>query len=49
VVGRIIFELGGEGGKRRLPLPVDLARRFVTGEQGVLREMLDRLPKVRAH
>ncbi len=34
-------KLNGEGGKRRLQIPVDLARRFVAGEQVVLRGMLD--------
>lgn len=33
-------KLNGEGGKRRLQLPVDLAKRFVAGEQGILQEML---------
>lgn len=33
-------KLNGEGGKRRLPLAVDIAGRFVAGEQDVLREML---------
>lgn len=33
-------KLNGEGGKRRLQLPVELAKRFVAGEKEVLREML---------
>ena len=33
-------KLDGEGGKRRLQIPVDTARRFVAGEHGVLRDML---------
>lgn len=32
-------KLDGEGGKRRLQIPVDLARRFVAGEESLLKDL----------